>query len=182
MSFELNKILGALLTALIIAFLTGLIAEGFVSPEKLAKDAYPIPGGEVAAAEPAAAAAPAKPDPIPADMWAHADAAHGEEIAKKCQQCHNFEKGAGNKIGPDLYGVIGRPRASVEGFSYSDALKKLGGTWTPQEIAAFIFKPSAYAPGTKMSFIGLPKPEDRADVEAFLNKDSDSPIDLSKAQ
>lgn len=181
MSFEINKVLAAVLTALILGMVTGLIAEGIVpAGEKLAKNSYPI---AVTASSESAGPAPAaddKPAPIPADIFAKADPAHGEEIAKKCAQCHTFEKGEPNKIGPNLFDVIGRPRASIEGFSYSDAVKKLGGAWTPQDIAAFIFKPSAYAPGTKMTFPGLPKPQDRADVEAFLNKESDHPVDLSK--
>ena len=76
--------------------------------------------------------------------------------------------------------MIGRPRGSVAGFGYSDAIKKLGGSWSVQEISNFIYKPSAYAPGTKMSFPGLPRAEDRADVLAFLNKQSDAPVDLTK--
>ena len=72
--------------------------------------------------------------------------------------------------------------AAEPGFAYSDAVKKLGGNWTPEDIAEFIYKPSAYAPGTKMTFPGLPKPEERADVIAFLNSKSDSPVDLKSAK
>lgn len=180
MSFELNKILASVLTALIIGMLTGLIAEGLIVPQKLEKNAYEIATGPAPAAA-SAPEAPTKPDPIPAAMLAAADPDKGAEIAKKCQQCHSLESGGGNKIGPNLYGVIGRPRASAPGFTYSEALKGLGGAWTVQSIAEFIYKPTQYAKGTKMSFIGLPKPEDRANVLAYLNKQSDKPIDLSKA-
>jgi cytochrome c len=179
MSFEVNKFVAGLLMAMIIGIVAGLIGEGVVSTEKPAKAAYPIAANE-AAAPAEAAPAEEKATPITPEQFAKADPAKGEDIAKKCAQCHTWDKGGANKVGPNLYGVIGRARASAAGFSYSDAIKKLGGSWTAQDIAAFIFKPSQYAPGTKMTFPGLPKAEDRADVLAFLNKQSDAPADLSK--
>jgi len=179
MSLELNKIGAAILFALLVGKVSGMVAEGVLPVEtKLAKDSYPIAGAEAAPAAAAAPVADEKPAPIPAEMFAKADPAHGAEIAKKCAQCHSFGKGEPNHVGPNLWDVIGRPRASAPGFSYSDTLKGLGGSWSPQEIAAFIYKPSAYAPGTKMSFAGLPKPEERADVLAYLNTQSDHPVDL----
>ena len=181
MSFEMNKVLASLLTALIVGMVTGLIAEGLVSPKKLETNAYQIVATETSGATEAAAPADEKPAPLTPEMLAAADPVKGEQIAKKCLQCHTFEKGGPNRIGPNLYGVVGRARATEPGFTYSDAVKKLGGNWQPQDIAAFIFNPRKYAPGTKMTFEGLPKPQDRADVLAFLNKNSDSPIDLTKA-
>jgi cytochrome c len=183
-AFEFNKIAAAILVALIVWMVTGLVAQELVPSKKLEKDAYAIAGAAPSAAtqEAAAPAAAEKPAPIPADMLAKADAAAGEAIAKKCGACHTFDKGGPNRVGPNLYGVIGRPRASEAGFTYSDAMKKLGGTWEPQEIAAFIFNPKAYLPGTKMGFAGLPKPEDRTNVLAFLNKQSDKPVDLAAAK
>ncbi|HVJ50957.1 MAG TPA: cytochrome c family protein [Aliidongia sp.] len=181
-SLEFNKASAAFLVALIVAMVTGLISSSLIHPEKLAKNAYPIAVTESSgAASGTAAPAPEKPAPIAADVFAKADAAAGEQIAKKCAVCHTFGKGEPAKVGPNLYGVVDRPRASAAGFSYSEALKSLGGNWTPQDIAAFIFSPKDYVPGTKMTFIGLPKPEDRANVIAFLNKQSDAPVDLSKA-
>jgi cytochrome c len=184
MSFELNKILGALLTAFIVAFVTGLVGNGLVPSEKReggGKEAYPIKVANAPAAAAAPAAAEAKPAPLPPELLAKADPVKGEEIAKKCAQCHSFAKGEPNHVGPNLWGVIGRARASAPGFSYSDSLKALGGNWTVQEIGAFIYNPKLYLPGTKMGFIGLPKPEDRVDVLAWLNKNSDAPVDLAKA-
>ena len=182
-SLEFNKLAAGILVALIAWMVTGIVAEELVPSEKLAKDAFPIAGvAAPASTQEAAAPAAEKPAPIPADLFAKADATAGEAIAKKCAACHTFDKGGPNRVGPNLYGVIGRPRGSVDGFTYSDAMKKLGGTWEPQEIAAFIFNPKAYLPGTKMTFAGLPKPEDRANVLAFLNKQNDKPIDLSAAK
>jgi cytochrome c len=178
-SFEFNKLAASLLLALIVATVTGLVAEKLVHPDHLETAAYPIAGGEVAPVE-TAVAAPEKPAPIPAALWAKADPVKGAEIAKKCGACHNFDKGGPNKVGPNLYGVLGGPRAHEPSFQYSDTIKKMGGIWTPQEVAAFIYNPKAYAPGTKMGFAGLPKPEERADVIAYLNKQSDSPVDLTK--
>jgi len=178
-SLEFNKLAGSLLTACIVAMVTGLVAENLVHPKHVETAAYPIAGGEPAPVE-TAAAAPEKPAPIPADLWAKADATKGAEIAKKCAACHSFDKDGANKVGPNLYGVLNGPRAHMASFSYSDTIKKMGGTWTPQEVAAFIYNPKNYAPGTKMGFAGLPKPDERADVIAFLNKNSDNPVDLAK--
>jgi cytochrome c len=181
-SLESNKILAAFLTASIVAMVCGLVSESLVHPEKLAKNAFPIAVTEPSAGAASGAAAPAeKPAPLPAELLAKADPAAGEAISKKCAVCHSFGKGEAAKVGPNLYGVIGRPRASSPGFQYSEALKALGGNWTPQDIAVFIADPKSDVPGTKMTFVGLPKPEDRANVLAYLNKDSDAPIDLSKA-
>ncbi|WP_353476476.1 cytochrome c family protein (plasmid) [Salipiger sp. H15] len=102
---------------------------------------------------------------------AEGDAAKGEKIFRKCQACHMVGEGAENRVGPVLTGVVGRPIASVEGFDYSDGLKALAaadGTWTPEELASFLEKPKDFAKGTKMSFPGLRKEDERADVIAYL--------------
>ncbi len=179
--FEFNKFVAALLVAAIVAMITGLVSEGVIRPAKLEAPAYAIAAEAKPAEIAAAPAAAEKPAPLTVAVLAKADAVAGEAQAKKCGACHSFEKGGANKVGPNLWGVIGRPRASVAGFTYSDTLKKLGGTWTPQEIAAFIYNPKAYAPGTKMGFAGLPKDTDRADVLAWLDKNTDTPVDLTKA-
>ena len=102
---------------------------------------------------------------------AEGDAAKGEKVFRKCKACHMVGDGAENRVGPVLTGVVGREIAAVEGFEYSDALKDLAaadGTWTPEELAAFLEKPKDFAKGTKMSFAGLRKEEERADVIAYL--------------
>jgi cytochrome c len=168
-AFEWNKIIASVLTAMIVAMVTGIVASGVVHPVRLEKAAYLPPGaeGEVGAA-PAAATAPAAPDPIEPFLQ-KADATHGQQIAKVCLQCHTFNKGEANKIGPNLFGVLDENIASVPGYTFSSALladkdKK----WDPDELNIWLFHPQDFAKGTKMTFAGLPKEQDRADVILYL--------------
>jgi cytochrome c len=111
-------------------------------------------------------------------MVAAADPAAGEKVFGKCESCHGAAKDAPNKVGPHLWGVVGRPRASVADFSYSAALKGLGGEWTYEALDQYLQNPKAVAPGTKMSFAGLSKPEDRAAVIAYLRTHGENPPPL----
>ncbi len=115
-----------------------------------------------------------------AEMMAGADAGKGEKVFKKCAACHKLEDGA-NSTGPYLYGVVGRPVASVDGFGYSDALGGLGGDWSPERLDEFLTKPSAFASGTTMSFAGLNKAADRVNLIAYLNGHSDAPVTFEAA-
>lgn len=102
---------------------------------------------------------------------AEGDAEKGEKVFRKCRACHAVGEGAENKVGPQLNGIVGREIAALEGFGYSDALTELAvekGAWTEEELAAFLEKPRDYAKGTKMSFAGLRKEDERADVIAYL--------------
>lgn len=132
-------------------------------------------GDETAAAEPASSedAPPieggAEVQMPGADILAVGDPAKGEKGFRKCAACHTVEKGAPNRVGPNLFGIVGAPVASVEGYDYSDALGEYGGDWTPDRLAAFLAEPRAAVPGTKMSFAGLRKEQDRADVLAYLD-------------
>ncbi len=102
-----------------------------------------------------------------AELLASADPAKGAKVFRKCTACHKLEDGA-NATGPYLFGIVDRPKASVGGFGYSGALTALGGNWTPEDLNGFLEKPSAYAKGTTMSFAGLKKETDRANVIAYL--------------
>ena len=125
-------------------------------------------------------ASPLAPEePLPA-LLAKADAKKGAQDAKICQTCHNFDKGAGAKIGPPLYGVVGRPIASVAGFAYSDSLKGVGGNWTYEEISKMITNPKSVAADTKMTFPGEKDAQRRADILAYLQTLSDSPVPFPK--
>lgn len=113
----------------------------------------------------------AAPLTVAAESHVSGDAEAGAKVFRKCQACHAVGEGAENKAGPVLNGVVDRPIASVEGYNYSSALADLGAegkTWTPEELAAFLEKPRDYASGTKMSFAGLRKEDERANVIAYL--------------
>jgi cytochrome c len=173
MSLEFNKVFAAVLVAGITASFSGFLAHKLVESEPLKENAYKIEG--VVSSDGGAPAVEAKPEPILA-MLASADAAKGEQVAKICATCHNFTKGGPNAIGPNLYGVVGRARGSHEGFAYSDAMKAKGGSWTLADLNKFLWKPKWFVDGTKMTFVGLKKPEDRAAVIAYLRTLSDSPV------
>lgn len=176
---EMNKIAAAVLVAGLIGMIVGKVSEGlYHGEEPAAKRGYTIAGGEEAGAEGGAAVADAGPVNILSFM-PKGDATKGEAIFKKCTTCHTVEKGGPNKVGPNLWGVLGRTVASHEGFTYSDALTSLKptvGKWDFQHISEFVNAPSKYAPGTKMSFAGVKKPEERADLLAYLRTQSDSPM------
>lgn len=181
MSFEANKILGAILAAGILAMVSGIIANILVHPTPLAKQAYEVAGGPPEGAGAAAPAAPAGPEPI-APLMEKASADAGKAKSQLCAACHTFDKGGPNRIGPNLYGVIGAPIAEDRGgFAFSTALqgKGKGKTWTLDDLNAWLFKPQEFAKGTKMTFIGLPKAEDRANVVAYLNSMSDKPLSVA---
>lgn len=178
-SFEFNKIAGAVLGALLFVVATGLLSDAIFSQPKLAKPGYALPG-EPAGGE--AGAGKAAPEVPLAELLAKADAKKGEADTKPCQACHNFEKGAGPKIGPPLWGVVGRPKGSVAGFDYSAGMKAKGGNWTFEDINTFITNPAAYVSGTKMTFAGEPDAAKRADILAYLRTLSDNPVPLPKVE
>jgi cytochrome c len=172
MSLEANKIAAAILVGGMLTLSTGLVANMIYGGHEGAEEHA---GGEAAPAAPAAKPAPVEPI---SGLLASADVAKGQEIGKKCLACHTFGKGEANKVGPNLYGVVGGPTAHKEDFNYDDAVKNLKTTWTYENISHFIANPKGFAPGTKMSFPGLPKAQDRADVIAFLRSQSDNPPPL----
>jgi cytochrome c len=164
---------GAVLFAILLVAFTNLV----FAPPQLATPGYILPSGAEAAA-PKTEEAP-KEEPLPA-LLASADPKKGAQFAKVCTACHNFEKGAGAKVGPPLWGVVGRPIASVAGFSYSDSLKAVGGDWTFDRLNVMIRKPKEEATGTKMAFPGESDAHKRADILAFLQSLSDSPVPFPK--
>ena len=177
-NLEPNKIFAAFLVAGIVASLSGFIAMKLTATEPLKQNAYKIEG---VASSGGGTAAPEKPQPI-LDLIAAADVAKGQQIAKVCASCHNLEKGGPNgAMAPNIAGVVGRPKASHPGFDYSDAMKKKGGDWTYEDLNQFLWKPQGFVSGTKMTFAGLKKPEDRAAVIAYLRSLSDNPPALPTA-
>ncbi len=180
-SFEWNKIIGAVLASMLLAMVSGIVAGNLVRPSIPAKPVYVVAGAEKPAAGKEAAAAPAGPESL-APLLAKADPAAGKEQAKKCTVCHTFDKGGANRIGPNLWNVIGEPIAEGRnGYEFSSALSAhKGQKWTVDDLNQWLFNPQSFAKGTKMTFAGLPKAKDRADVVAYLNTLSDSPQQLGK--
>ena len=163
MDDRFNTIAGWVLGAGIVALGASIVTAEIFHAERPEKMGYPIEGVVEEGAGGAAAEQPI------AFYLASADVAKGEAAFKKCAACHTVNQGGANGIGPNLWGTVGKAKASHAGFAYSDALKSKGGTWTFDDLAAWLKSPKAYAPGNKMSFAGLGKPEDRANVIAYLN-------------
>jgi cytochrome c len=178
-SFELNKILGALLGTCLILLSLNIVAGALFAPPHPAKPGYEIAVPEKGAA-PAEGAPKEAEQPIEA-LLANANIQQGETAAKKCAACHTFNKGGPNRVGPNLWGVVGRKIASVAGFNYSSAMKGMQGEWTVLKLNDYLLNPKGMVPGTIMTFAGLPRSTERANMLAYLNSLSDSPQPLPKA-
>jgi len=176
-TFEANKIAGAFLGTLLLAMWLNVISGAIFGHTKLARPGYVLPEPQEAATA-ASGAAPAA-TPID-DRLAAADVKRGEADTKPCQACHNLTKGAPAKVGPPLFGVVDRPKASIAGFDYSDAIKSKGGKWTYADLDQFLTNPKAFAPGTKMAFAGESDPAKRADLIDYLHSLADHPEPLPK--
>jgi cytochrome c len=172
-SFEWNKIIGGVLGTVIFIFVVRLVAEKIYEPEKPEKPGYVVEGVvETAGGGAAAPVEEAMPDW--GTVLASADVAAGKVLVTKCEQCHDITKGGPNKIGPNLFGVVDRVRATHPGFSYSSAMKGKPGNWTYDELFKFIKAPGVDIPGTKMSFAGLRSEKDRINLIAYLRTEADS--------
>jgi cytochrome c len=178
-SYEWNKIAGWVLAAAI-SVLGLSILTGYMFPVHLPeKPAYVVQGVEADASAGGGAAEAEKPIEF---YLASADPAKGEAQFKKCASCHSIEKGGAQGIGPNLYGIVGEKHGAAAGFGYSDALKATSDkVWDWQGLAAWLANPKKYIPGNKMSFAGIGKPEDRANLIAYLNTKDDSPLPLPAA-
>ena len=179
-SHEWNKIVGAVLGTLLLVFgiriVSNLVFE-VEDPE--------TPGYEIAVAEEgtdgAAAAEEEAVTPLPV-LLASADAEAGAASMRKCAACHTFEKGGAHRVGPNLYNTMGFPIAAHEGYAYSNTLANAEGDWNWETLSAFLEAPSKAFPGTKMSFAGLKNPQERANVLAYLNTITDTPLPLPEVQ
>jgi cytochrome c len=171
------RIVGSVIGAILFVVAVHIGSQFIYDAPPPSKVAYAVPGAPAEAT--AAAPAPAA-EPVPdfATVLPMADAMAGEAIAERCGACHDWSKGGPNKIGPNLYGVVGRPKASHPGFDYSAVMKGKGGNWTYADLFNFLRQPAAFAPGTKMSFAGLPRAQERLNVIAFLRKQADTPAPL----
>src|SRR5579859_2788796 len=177
-SFELNKVLGAILGTCLVLLVTSFAAGAIFSPAKLEKPGFEIAVKEEAAGGEKAAAAPAEPIE---KLLQTASVQKGEQSAKKCVACHDFTKGGPNKVGPNLFGIVGDKKGEGRGFNFSAAMKAKGGTWSIDDLNKFIDNPKGFVPGTAMGFAGIQKDSERADLLAYLNSLSDSPQPLPTA-
>jgi cytochrome c len=174
-SFEWNKIAGAVLGSLIFIFVVRLVAEHVYEAEKPEKAAYVVEGVVEEGATGGATTSAAEVIPDWGTVLPAADVNAGKAVSQRCLQCHTLDKGGANKIGPNIYGIVEKTRATHEGFAYSGAMKEKGGNWTYDELFHFLRSPGSYIPGTKMSFAGLRNAQDRVNLIAFLRSNADSP-------
>lgn len=182
-AIEINKLAGAVLVAGLLFMGINVGVDEFLHEEAVEVTVYPVPTVEekAAAEEPAMAATEETATEAVSELaglLAAADPEKGAKVARKCTACHTTSSGGRNKVGPNLWGMVGAAIASKEGFSYSTAMAGLGGEWGYDELFAFLAKPKDFAPGTKMTFAGVKNPADRADLLSFLRTLSDDPPPL----
>ena len=175
-SFELNKIIAAVLLTALIVIGINKFGDTVFHVEKPEQSAYKVEGVELASSTGTTTATKEVVQLDIKDILALGDLTHGKKVFKKCSSCHLIAKGGKNLIGPALYGVVGRGSASISDYAYSSALKAHGKSWNFEELNAFLLKPKSYIKGTKMAYAGLRKDRDRASVILYLNSQSDSPL------
>ena len=173
-SFELNKIIAAILMVALLIIGLGKIADGVFHVNKPKNPGYQVEVKNQLTSDTSQATEIVEKIDIAALMTL-GDIVSGEKIFKKCAACHSINKGGKNKIGPALYNVVGRAVGGVDDYKYSKALAAYGKEWTFEELNGFLTKPSSYLKGTKMSYAGLRKEKDRASVIKYLNENGDSP-------
>ena len=176
-SFEVNKIVAAVLMVALLVIGIGKLSDVIFHVEKPETPGYAVEVEQVSTTSSSTTIAADEKVDIAA-LMAMGDIASGEKIFKKCAACHSIIKGGKNAIGPALYNVVGRKVGSVEDYKYSKALAAYEKEWTLEELNGYLTKPAKWIKGTKMAFAGLRKEADRASVIKYLNENSDSPVPL----
>lgn len=177
-SFELNKIIGAILLVALLVIGIGKVSNLVFKINKPEKSNYKVEL-DVETAETKGDEEPVQREIVDiAALLSTGDLAHGEKVFKKCSACHSIKSGGGNKIGPALYNVVGRKVGVLDDYKYSKALAEYEKNWSFEELNGFLLKPKDWIKGTKMAYAGLRKEKDRASVILYLNKYSDSPLPL----
>lgn len=178
-SFEFNKIIGAVLFAVLVLFGMRTVSNLLFAAHPPEKPGYEV---EIAEADDAGSKGDKKKEEVSiAMLMPSADAEKGAKIFKKCAQCHSNEEGKKKPTGPSLYGVLGREKGAGGDYAYSTAIKEKGGKWGYEQLDGFIAAPKKWLPGTKMAFAGVKKPNQRADLIAYLRTLSASPLPLPEA-
>jgi len=176
-SFEFNKIAAAILIALLTVKGADLVSRHLIHPEMLKEPAYKIEGVSVMAQ--AGGTSTEKKGPAPIEpLLAAANVEKGAEVFKKCTSCHTIDKGGPNRVGPNLYSVVGAEKGKGRDYSFSSAMASKGGNWTYDDLNVYLYSPRDFVPGTKMSFAGVKDDNDRAALIAYLRMQSDSPLPL----
>ena len=173
-SFEINKIIAAILVVFIVVFGIGKVSDLAFKVEKPMQSAYKVEALDVTSAK----SGNAIEDVDISALLAMGSVDHGKKVFKKCIACHSIKKGGRNNIGPALYNVLGRNMGALEDYKYSKALVAFGKNWTFAEMNSFLIKPATYIKGTKMAFAGLKKEKDRASVILYMNANADNPLQL----
>tara|TARA_Y100001970_G_scaffold121407_1_gene150610 strand:- start:18073 stop:18618 length:546 start_codon:yes stop_codon:yes gene_type:complete len=176
---EVNKILASIIFAILVVTVIGHLGDIIVNVDhhEMEETAYKIDVPDSEDIESGVAPKEEVIEPISL-LLASASLEKGEKLFKKCSACHNYEKDSANKVGPNLWNLINRPKANVQGFAYSKVLAEYGGEWSYEELAEFLYKPKKFAKGTKMNFAGLKKVQDRANIVLFLREQSEKPVPL----
>ena len=177
-SFELNKIIGAVLATCLVLLATSFTASALFAPNMPEKPGFVIAAKQAEGGAKEAAAAPSEPIE---KLLQTASVEKGAAAAKVCQACHTFDKDGPNRVGPNLYGIVGDKRGEGRNFNFSAAMKAKGGSWSVQDLNQFIANPKGFIPGTAMGFAGISRDSQRADVIAYLNSLSDHPAPLPTA-
>jgi len=178
-SFEINKIIAAVLLTALLVIGIGKFTDILFHVEKPKQSAYRIEGLEVASASSSTDTTEKKAEVVDIKaLLAMGDIAHGEKVFKKCSACHMIAADGKNMIGPNLWGVIGRTAGSVSDYKYSKAMVAYAKEWSFEEMNSYLIKPQAYIKGTKMAFAGLRKEKDRASVILYMNSKGDNPKPL----
>ena len=177
-SFEINKIVAAILMVALLIIGIGKLSDVIFHVEKPKTPGYAIEVEQVVATSAETGSGTTEEKIDIATLMAMGDLATGEKVFKKCAACHSIVKGGKNNIGPALYNVVGRKIGVVSDYKYSKALSEYGKEWTFEELNGYLIKPAKWIKGTKMAFAGLRKEKDRASVILYLNQFSDNPLPL----
>jgi len=173
---DINKVILAVFTTLLAMLLIGNVVNELSHKEPLERNAYLVAASDEPAPAASVDAAPALESVTP--LLAAADPAAGQKASKRCAACHTFNDGGANRIGPNLWGIVGKEKGTAGGYAYSDAIRDMGGDWSYDDLNAFLANPKGFLKGTKMNFAGVKKVEDRAAVIAYMRQQSSSPLPL----